>query len=186
MATRSQQGEDDRFGVAATLTSGVVAALLLVPAAWLVRTAADVGLAESIAILARPDTVQVLVDSLTLVAVVTVASIVVGVPLAYLTVRTDMPFRRATTVLVSLPLVVPSYIGAFAFVAAFGPRGGLRRALAPLGVDSLPEIYGFAGAALVLTLYTYPYVYITTRAALRAGRSTPASLTPRERLARAQ
>jgi iron(III) transport system permease protein len=152
MATRSRQGEDDRFGVAATLASGVVAALLLVPAVWLVRTAAGVGLDESVAILVRPDTVQVLVDSLALVSVVTVASIAVGVPLAYLTVRTDMPYRRATTVLVSLPLVVPSYIGAFAFVAAFGPRGALRRALAPLGVERLPEIYGFAGAALLRAL----------------------------------
>lgn len=168
METRSRRDENDRFGVAATLASGLVAALLLVPAAWLVRTAAGVGFDESLAILSRPDTVQVLVDSLALVTVVTVASIAVGVPLAYLTVRTDMPYRRLTTVLVSLPLVVPSYIGAFAFVAAFGPRGALRRALAPLGVERLPEIYGFGGAALVLALYTYPYVYITTRAALRA------------------
>ena len=167
MAT-ARRREGDGFGVGATVASGLVAALLLVPVAWLVQAALSVGPARAVGILTRADTVRVLVDSVALVAVVTAASVAVGVPLAYLTVRTDLPFRRLTTVLVSLPLVVPSYIGAFAFVAAFGPRGALRRLLAPLGVERLPEIYGFEGAALVLTLYTYPYVYITTRAALRA------------------
>jgi len=97
---------------------------------------------------------------------VTVASVLLGVPLAVLTVQSDLPLRRLWTVLLALPLVVPSYIGAFAFVSAFGPRGALADALAPLGVESIPPIYGFPGAALVLTLYIYPYVFITTRAAL--------------------
>ena len=37
----------------------------------------------------------------------------------------------------------------------------------PFGVDRLPEIYGFPGALLTLTLLTYPYVLLTVRAALR-------------------
>jgi iron(III) transport system permease protein len=62
--------------------------------------------------------------------------------------------------------VVPSYVGAFAFVSAFGPRGTLADLLAPLGVAEIPTIYGFGGTVLVLTLYVYPYVFLTTRAAL--------------------
>jgi len=61
---------------------------------------------------------------------------------------------------------VPSYVGAFAFVSAFGPRGEFHDVLAPLGIDRVPEIYGLPGTILVITLYTYPYVYLTTRAAL--------------------
>ena len=87
-------------------------------------------------------------------------------PLAYLTVRTDLPFRRFWTVLVALPLVIPSYIGAFTFVSAFGPRGEFQDVLAPYGIDQLPEIYGLGGTILVITLYTYPYVFLTTRASL--------------------
>jgi iron(III) transport system permease protein len=113
-----------------------------------------------------------MVNSTLLVAGVTVASVGLGVPLAFLTVRTDLPFRRFWTVAVSLPLVIPSYIGAFAFVSAFGPNGALQRALAPVGVERLPEVYGFGGTVLVLTLYTYPYVYITTRAALKSFDTT--------------
>ena len=94
-------------------------------------------------------------------------------PLAWLTVRADLPFQRAWLVVTALPLVIPTYVGAFAFVAAFGPRGLLQQALAaPFGIERLPEIYGFPGAWLALTLFTYPYVLLTVRAAL--GRLDPA------------
>jgi iron(III) transport system permease protein len=151
-----------------TVASGAVAAAVLLPLVWLVRQALDVGLAEALAISTRPTTVQVFLNSAALVVAVTGASILIGVPLAYLTVRTDLPFRRGLSVAVSLPLVIPSYVGAFAFVSAFGPQGAFQRLLAPFGVERLPEIYGFPGAALVITLYTYPYVFITTRAALKS------------------
>jgi iron(III) transport system permease protein len=113
-----------------------------------------------------PTTLRVLVRSIGLVAVVTTASILIGVPLAVVTVQTDIPFRRAWTVIAALPLAIPSYLGAFAAVSAFGPRGALAEALAPLGIGAIPTIYGFTGAALVLTFYTYPYVFLTTRASL--------------------
>jgi iron(III) transport system permease protein len=54
-----------------------------------------------------------------------------------------------------------------AIVAAFGPRGTLQGLLEPLGVDRLPSIYGFFGTWLTLTLFTYPYVMLAVRAALR-------------------
>ena len=69
--------------------------------------------------------------------------------------------------LAALPLVIPSYVGGLVLVAALGPRGMLQGALQPLGVERLPEIYGLPGAALALTLFTYPYVYLTVRGALR-------------------
>jgi iron(III) transport system permease protein len=164
----TQKTADDPLPLGLTVAAAAVAAAVLLPLVWLVRTAFDVGVAEGIALLTRPTTVEVFFNSALLVAGVTAASVFLGVPLAFLTVRTDLPFARFWTVAVSLPLVIPSYIGAFAFVSAFGPRGAFQRFLAPLGIESLPEIYGFHGAVLVLTLYTYPYVYITTRAALKS------------------
>jgi iron(III) transport system permease protein len=151
-----------------TLIAGGVAAAVVLPLTWLVVQALGVGQERALSLLLRAETVQVAVNSFLLVAVVSGASILLAVPLAFLTVRTDLPARRVGTVVVSLPLVVPSYIGAFAFVSAFGPRGALQNLLAPLGVEALPSIYGFHGAALVLTLFTYPYVFITTRAALKS------------------
>jgi iron(III) transport system permease protein len=52
-------------------------------------------------------------------------------------------------------------------VATFGPRGTIARWLGPLGVERLPELYGFPGAWLALSLSTFPYVTLTVRGALR-------------------
>ena len=60
--------------------------------------------------------------------------------------------------------MIPSYVGAYLFVAALGPNGMLADAL---GVDQLPSIYGFSGSWLVLTLFTYPLVLLPVRATLR-------------------
>jgi iron(III) transport system permease protein len=87
--------------------------------------------------------------------------------LAWLTVATDLPGRKAWSVLTTLPLVFPSYIGAFALIALIGPRGIVQGWLEPLGVERLPPIYGFGGAAWTLTLFTYPYLLLSIRAGLR-------------------
>jgi iron(III) transport system permease protein len=142
-----------------------IALAVLSPVVWLVLRASDVGVGRAGGLLLRPTAIEALVNSVALVAVVTAGSILIGVPLALLVVRTDLPFDRFVTVLGALPIVVPSYIGAFAFVSAFGPQGLLADALGPLGT-LVPTIYGFEGTALVLTLFTYPYVFIATRAAL--------------------
>ncbi|WP_132058375.1 ABC transporter permease [Halorussus amylolyticus] len=152
--------------VALILLAGAVAAAASFPVAWLVMRSLEIGTEQALELLVQPSTLEIVTNSILLVAGVTAGSVVIGVPLAVLTVQTDLPFRRFWTVVVSLPLVVPSYIGAFAFVSAFGPRGELAQLLAPLGISEIPTIYGFHGAVLVLTLFTYPYVFLTTRAAL--------------------
>ena len=114
-------------------------------------------------------TPRLVVDTAVLVAVVVVAAVAIGVPLAWLVTRTDLPGRGFWAVAAALPLVIPSYVAALALLGALGPRGLLQGALErPLGVERLPEIYGLPGAALALTLSTYPYVYLLAAAALRA------------------
>ena len=115
----------------------------------------------------RPRTAEILGRSALLVATVTASSLVVAVPLAWLTVRTDLPLRRLWAVLTALPLVIPSYVGAFLVVSALGPRGLLQGILSgPFGVDRLPEIYGLPGATITLALLSYPYILLTVRAVL--------------------
>ncbi len=95
---------------------------------------------------------------------VTATAVAVGVPLAWLTSRTDLPAARIWATLTSLPLVIPSYIGAYLLISALGPSGLAADAL---GVGRLPSIYGFFGAWLSLSLFTYPLVLLSVRAALR-------------------
>ena len=145
--------------------SAVVAAAMLLPLAYLlVRVTGTGALWDEIT---TPSTRDATIRTVALAAVVTASSVVIAVPLAWLTTRTDLPLRRVWSVLFALPLAIPSYVGAFTFVSALGPRGMLRDALAPLGVEELPALYGFRGSVIVLTLFTFPYVLLPVRAAMR-------------------
>lgn len=149
------------------MPAALVAGALLLPLAYLVVRAA--GADEGIwRLLAAPRTLRLLANTLALATAVTGTTIVLALPLAWLTVRTDIPAARLWTALTALPLVVPSYVGAFAIATALGPTGLLQQWLEPLtGVQRLPDIYGFAGAWLTLSLFTYPYVLLSVRAGLR-------------------
>lgn len=143
----------------------VIAGLALLPLIYLVIRA--LGAEESAAtFLLRPRTLGVVAATVGLGVLVGVGTVAVGVPIAWLTTRTDLPGRRTWAVLTAIPLAIPSYVVGFAFLAFFGPRGTLQGLLAPLGVDRLPSIGGAFGAALVLTLVSYPYVSLAARAAI--------------------
>ncbi len=159
-------GAAERLPVGLTLLAAGIAAAVVAPVGWLVLTTAGIEADAALETLLRPRTLQVVVNSVVMVGLVTVLSVLLAVPLAYLTVRTDLPGSRYWTVAISMPLVIPSYIGAFAFVSMFGPHGELQSLLAPYGVESLPPIYGLQGTVLVVTLYTYPYVFLSARASL--------------------
>jgi iron(III) transport system permease protein len=145
----------------------VVAAGALLPLAYLVVRAAEAGPTRVWSIATDARTLILLRDTVLLTLAVTATTVAIAVPLAWLTTRSDLPGRRALTVVTALPLAVPTYVGGFAMVAFAGPRGILQSWLEPLGVQRLPSIYGFGGAWLVLSLFTYPYVLLTVRSALR-------------------
>ena len=150
----------------------LIAIAMALPPAYLLLRSADAG-ADAWSLLLRPRTAEIALRSLTLAATVTLASVALAVPLAWLTVRTDLPYRRVWGVLTALPLVIPSYVGGFLIISALGPRGLLQGALeAPFGVDRLPSIYGLPGAALTLALLSYPYVLLTIRSVI--GNLNPA------------
>lgn len=144
----------------------LVAAALALPLAYLVLRTLGAG-SEALELLLRPRTFEVLLRTVLLALTVALASAALALPLAWLTVRTDLPGRRFWTVVTAIPLVIPSYVAGFVLVAAMGPRGMLQQLLAgPFGIERLPEIYGFPGAALALTLVSYPYLLLSVRAAL--------------------
>ncbi|MCB0165497.1 MAG: iron ABC transporter permease, partial [Anaerolineae bacterium] len=149
------------------LVALVIAALALLPLGYLVIRATGAGYDKVLDILLRPKTHEIFLGSAALATSVTLAAVFIGVLLAWLTVRTDLPGRKIWAVLTVLPLVIPSYVGAFTLVSAFGPKGIVQGWLEPFGIDRLPSIYGFPGAFLALTLFSYPYVLLSVRAALR-------------------
>lgn len=146
--------------------AAVVAAIAALPVLYLAIRAAGAS-AESWDLILRGRTLWLTARTIALTAAVTAAATAIGVGFAWLAVRSDLPFRRAWATLYALPLVIPSYVGAFVLLAALGPRGLVRDALAPLGVERLPDISGFPGAFLALVMVTYPYVYLLVAAAMR-------------------
>ena len=144
----------------------LVGAALLLPLVYLVVRTFDGG-TEVFDLLFRQRVAAILGRTILLVATVTGASVILALPLAWLTTCTNLPFRRAWVVLSALPLVIPSYVAGFIVVAALGPKGMLQGALEePFGINRLPDIHGFAGALLTLTFLSFPYVVLTVRAAM--------------------
>jgi iron(III) transport system permease protein len=137
-----------------------VAALLFLPLAYLVVRA---GAGDAWHGVFRTRTLELVWRTGILVAGVVAATLLVAVPLAWLVVRTDLPGRRIWAVAAALPLVIPSYVAALCLLGALGPRGLLADALG----RELPELRGYWGALLALTLATYPYVFLLASAALR-------------------
>ncbi|MBI4219138.1 MAG: iron ABC transporter permease [Chloroflexi bacterium] len=150
-----------------SISAVIVAAAVCLPVAYLaVRT---LGAGDTVGdILFRARTLAIIVRTGLLVAIVTSGAVLLAVPIAWLTTRTDLPMRGFWAVAAALPLVIPSYVAGMLAVVALGPRGMLQHGLEKLfGVQRLPDIYGLPGAVLVLVLLSYPYVYITVRSSLR-------------------
>lgn len=150
------------------LTGAAIAGFLALPLVYILVRGAQVG-PETWEILLLTRFWPLLGTTLALSAVVTLGTIVLGLTLAFLVERTDLPGRNRFRTLLSLPLVIPPYVGAFCYLTVAGPQAWLERTVAELiGVPAVPalRVIGFPGAALVLTLFTYPLVYLLTAAAL--------------------
>lgn len=112
------------------------------------------------------DSLGALWRTLLLAVTVSAAASATGSAAAWLAVRTDLPASRLWRIVLPLPLVIPSFIAAVAFVAALAPGGLLAAAFRPLGIGALPQVRGFLPAFALLTLLTYPYVYLPVAARL--------------------
>ena len=148
------------------VSAAAVAFAALIPVAYLLIRSIGVG-SEWFDIIWRQSTAAVFGRTFLLIALVTIISVIVAVPVAWLTVKSDIPLRRVLSVASVLPLVVPSFVMATTVIEMYSPKGVLQGWLSGLGVDRLPDIYGLGGATLVLVLMTYPYVLLTVRGALR-------------------
>lgn len=110
-----------------------------------------------------------LISTFSLVFAVTVIAIFFGITSAYIIVKSDFPFKKIFRWLFALPLMIPPYIGAFAYIRLFGPRQAVESFIASNFIEGfrLPSIYGFWSVALILAIFTYPYVYLLVASSLK-------------------
>ena len=149
----------------------IVALLCLVPLAGVV-VAASTGSMETVLRLADTLLLRYTSTTLALVTVVAIGSIVIGTATAWLVVTSDFFGRRVLEIALALPLTFPAYVLAYAYTDILDHPGIVQsslRALFGWGPRDywFPEIRSFGGAAMVLTLVLYPYVYLMARAAFK-------------------
>ena len=113
-----------------------------------------------------PNSALITIELLALVALLTGT---MGVLSAWLIVDFDFPGRRVLSWALVLPIAIPTYIAAYAFVEFFHFTGPIQTLIrATFGYQSardywFPNIRSLGGAALILSLVLYPYVYLATR-----------------------
>ena len=143
-----------------------------------VMAAAASGSLETLSHLAQTVLARYTATTVVLVALVMTGSAIVGTGAAWLVTMTDFPGRRWMEIALALPLAFPAYVLAYGYTHILDHPGivqTLLRDLTGWGPRDywFPEIRSLGGAALMLTLVLYPYVYLLARAAFSAqGAST--------------
>jgi iron(III) transport system permease protein len=152
-------------GVIALLTG--VGLLILPPLFYLAASAVQAGSLGAVSIGSLGGLVF---TTLSLATLATTWAMMLALPLAWLVVRTDLPFRNLCRWLAVVPLAIPSYIGAMAYIALLGPVGSVNAWFTTLtgSQQQWINIYGFWGGVFVLGLFTYPYIFLLASAALEA------------------
>ena len=151
------------------VASGGIALLVLAPIAALIVAASggSDGLWEQLVLYVLPAAVR---DTLLLLAGVATLTATIGAGTAWLTTAYDFPGRKVVDWALLLPLAVPTYIIAYAYLDILHPVGPVQTALRSwLGIDNprdfrLPDIRSMWGCIVLLSFALYPYVYLATRA----------------------
>lgn len=120
-------------------------------------------------ILTHPDLLSSLLNSFKIAFGVTLATILIAVPMAWAAAVTDMPGKNMIKSLTVLTFASPSFLGALAWMILLGPRGGRLNILLQhvLGFAAPPfNAFSLSGIIFVLGLFLYPMVFFVVNPAL--------------------
>ncbi|HJM37760.1 MAG TPA: iron ABC transporter permease [Acidimicrobiales bacterium] len=164
--TSNTARHNQRAPLALKVTALITAFLFACPAIYLVwrNITSD---SDPLKVLFSEQTLSPLIRTINLTIVVTLSAAILGTGLAWLTIRTDLPSRRILKIILPLPLVFPTFVGAAAFIRTLNPGGLANNLVEKIGIEKTLELHGLFGAWLVLTLFTYPYVFLPVAARLK-------------------
>ena len=107
-------------------------------------------------------------NTISLILLVVIFSVLISLPLAYLNVRSNLPFAKYLTSISVLPIALPSYVMATTQIEIWSKNGWVHNFLKIFfEMKTFPSFYGLIGSVFVLSLITYPYVYIGLAAMFR-------------------
>ncbi|HCS43137.1 MAG TPA: iron ABC transporter permease, partial [Pseudomonas sp.] len=129
--------------------SVLVSLLALLPIAFVIGVSFQTGWATLVPLILRPRVGELLINTVLLVVITIPLCVVLGVALAWLTERTDMPGRRGWSLLATAPLAVPAFVHSYAWVSL------------------VPPIHGLFAGVLVSVIAYFPFLYLPIAASLR-------------------
>ena len=106
--------------------------------------------------------VESIINSIKVVVPATVFGTIIGVFLAWVVVRTDIPGKRLWQILLLIPYVIPPFIGAISWTFLLGPVGYFNEFFKTVfSLEQAPvNIYSIPGMVFVLTIYRYAVPFI--------------------------
>ena len=125
----------------------------------------QLSLANYIRFFEKPYYYRTLFRSLFVSGTAMAATVLIGVPMAYLMTRYNVMGKKYIHILIIMSLMSPPFIGAYSWIMLLGRAGAVTRFFAGIGI-TLPTIYGKLGIILVFTFKLFPYVYLYTSGAM--------------------
>lgn len=133
-----------------------VMAGVILPFIYLILRAFEANLTDLKDIVLRVKNLELLFNTLILTISVLVGTSFLATPLAFWSARTNFKAKWLLILLGILPIAMPGYVGAYIYLAASGTGGTISEFT---GIH-LPIPTGFWGAFFILTLFTYPYLFL--------------------------
>ena len=115
----------------------------------------------------KPYYYKSLLRSLVVCCSTMVFAAVLGVFIAYVMTRYNVPGKNFLHILIIMSLMSPPFIGAYSWIVLLGRNGLLARLMSSIGLTA-PTIYGRNGIIFVFTLHLFPYVYLYTSGAMNS------------------
>lgn len=142
------------------LLAGLVCFAITIPVLFLLLQASEGGLSVQLKRLLQPRLRELLSHTLLLAGAVLLTTLVLSVPMAWLTTRSHILGARMWTLLGVLPIAIPTYMMAYAYLSLGGEDGFFIRLLG----WKVQRVQGFWGSWIVLSLCNLPYVFLNVRA----------------------
>lgn len=108
-----------------------------------------------------------ILNSLKVTVAVTVLSILIATPLAYVMTTVKIRFSQTIQIFILISSVSPPFIGAYSWILLLGRNGSVTNFFKNVFGIATPDIYGFAGIVLVLTLQLIPLIFMYISGALK-------------------
>ncbi|WP_447652523.1 ABC transporter permease [Pseudomonas abietaniphila] len=127
----------------------LISSAAVLPLLFVIFISVRTGWMTIVELVFRPRVLELLINTLMLVLITLPLCVALGVGLAWLTERTNLPGRRLWSLLVIAPIAVPAFVHSYGWISL------------------LPSLSGLPAAVLVCVLAYFPFLYLPTAAALR-------------------